>query len=146
MKLAYEDLSEKQKKIEEKMRNYDPNKAQQLERLGMGFDSISSARSGISHSAVSDMKIIEQANPTSSNSVMSSFSRNSDYKDMERDLMMLELGFSSGPPKYKDGPFNKLSHIKDDFSSDDLWDDLDKVEKKQSVIETIPTIDLSGAR
>lgn len=37
MRLAYEDLSIKQKKTEEKIKATDPQKAKQLERLGMGF-------------------------------------------------------------------------------------------------------------
>jgi len=39
MRLAYQDLSQLKKKEEEKLRNVDPKKAQQLERLGMGFAS-----------------------------------------------------------------------------------------------------------
>ncbi|XP_014245018.1 ADP-ribosylation factor GTPase-activating protein 2 [Cimex lectularius] len=58
MRLAYEDLSMKQKKEEEKIRAVDPKKAKQMERLGMGFG----ARSGVSHSALSDMKTIQQEN------------------------------------------------------------------------------------
>lgn len=38
VRLAYQDLSLKAKKEEEKMKNTDPAKAKQLERLGMGFN------------------------------------------------------------------------------------------------------------
>lgn len=37
MRLAYKDLSIQQKKEEEKLKQTDPKKAQQIERLGMGF-------------------------------------------------------------------------------------------------------------
>ena len=37
MRLAYKDLSLESKRQEEKMKNLDPMKAQQLERLGMGM-------------------------------------------------------------------------------------------------------------
>lgn len=37
MRLAYQDLSLQQKKEEEKLKQIDPKKAQQVERLGMGF-------------------------------------------------------------------------------------------------------------
>lgn len=37
MRLAYEDLSIQQKKKEEKLKALDPKKAEQIERLGMGF-------------------------------------------------------------------------------------------------------------
>ncbi|KAK9498053.1 hypothetical protein O3M35_003936 [Rhynocoris fuscipes] len=58
MRLAYEDLSIRQKKEEEKLKAVDPNKAKQMERLGMGF----AQRSGVSHSALNDMKTIQQEN------------------------------------------------------------------------------------
>lgn len=37
MRLAYQDMSLERKKQEEKLKASDPKKAQQLERLGMGF-------------------------------------------------------------------------------------------------------------
>jgi ADP-ribosylation factor GTPase-activating protein 2/3 len=37
MRLAYQDLGIQQKKEEEKMKQTDPKKAKQIERLGMGF-------------------------------------------------------------------------------------------------------------
>lgn len=39
MRLAYQDLSLQQKKEQEKLKHVDPVKAQQIERLGMGFAS-----------------------------------------------------------------------------------------------------------
>jgi ADP-ribosylation factor GTPase-activating protein 2/3 len=39
MRLAYQDLSLQQKKEQEKLKQVDPMKAQQIERLGMGFAS-----------------------------------------------------------------------------------------------------------
>jgi ADP-ribosylation factor GTPase-activating protein 2/3 len=59
VRLAYQDLSVMKQKEEERLkRNMDPNKAKQVERLGMG---INSARRGdVSHSILSDMKTINQ--------------------------------------------------------------------------------------
>lgn len=37
MRLAYKDISLQQKKEEEKLKQTNPQKAQQMERLGMGF-------------------------------------------------------------------------------------------------------------
>lgn len=62
MRLAYQDLSIQQKKQEEKLKQTDPKKAEQVERLGMGFAN----RCGVSHSVLSDMKTIEQENLQSS--------------------------------------------------------------------------------
>ncbi|KAK0158891.1 hypothetical protein PV328_009830 [Microctonus aethiopoides] len=58
-RLAYKyekNLSEHSKMINERTKRMDPNKASQAERLGMGLIS----RSGASHSAFSDMKVITQ--------------------------------------------------------------------------------------
>jgi ADP-ribosylation factor GTPase-activating protein 2/3 len=56
VRLAYQDLSVKQHREEEKLKAIDPNKAKQMERLGMGFNN----RSTISHSAVTDMQTMQQ--------------------------------------------------------------------------------------
>jgi ADP-ribosylation factor GTPase-activating protein 2/3 len=39
MRLAYQDMSLERKKQEDKLKQSDPKKAEQLERLGMGFAS-----------------------------------------------------------------------------------------------------------
>ncbi|KAK9870290.1 hypothetical protein WA026_006377 [Henosepilachna vigintioctopunctata] len=71
-RLAYKDLSTQQQKKEEEVKKYDPKKATQVERLGMGVNS----RTGISHSAVSDMQTIEQENiQATPSSTLTSLSR-----------------------------------------------------------------------
>lgn len=56
VRLAYQDLSMKAQKQEEKMKHIDPAKAKQMERLGMGFN----VRGNVSHSVLTDMKTIAQ--------------------------------------------------------------------------------------
>ncbi|XP_072748311.1 ADP-ribosylation factor GTPase-activating protein 3 isoform X1 [Anoplolepis gracilipes] len=51
-----QNLTQQAKKVEERVKQLDPSKATQAERLGMGFN----ARSGASHSALGDMKTITQ--------------------------------------------------------------------------------------
>ncbi|XP_014211187.1 ADP-ribosylation factor GTPase-activating protein 2 isoform X2 [Copidosoma floridanum] len=51
-----QDLTELAKKIEERTRKLDPRKANQAERLGIGFNT----KRGSSHSAVNDMQVITQ--------------------------------------------------------------------------------------
>ncbi|CAG9831227.1 unnamed protein product [Diabrotica balteata] len=68
VRLAYKDLSLQQQKKEEQLRKEDPKKAAQLERLGMGLG----ARTGVSHSAISDMQTIEQENIKGPNSTVTS--------------------------------------------------------------------------
>uniref|UniRef100_T1PL84 Putative GTPase activating protein for Arf n=1 Tax=Musca domestica TaxID=7370 RepID=T1PL84_MUSDO len=71
MRLAYQDLSLKKSQEEARLKNIDPIKAKQMERLGMGFNLKGSA--DISHSVLSDMETIQQAPaPKSSSSVTSS--------------------------------------------------------------------------
>uniref|UniRef100_A0A182WB15 Arf-GAP domain-containing protein n=1 Tax=Anopheles minimus TaxID=112268 RepID=A0A182WB15_9DIPT len=64
VRLAYQDLSIKQHKEEEKLKATDPNKAKQMERLGMGFG----RGAGVSHSALTDMKTLTQEETTRSGS------------------------------------------------------------------------------
>lgn len=69
VRLAYQDLSMKNKKEEERVKSTDPTKAKQMERLGMG---INTKRSNVSHSAMSDMAIITQESAPKTNSGSSS--------------------------------------------------------------------------
>merc|ERR1712029_794275 len=59
MKLAYQDMSAKTKKAEEQIRKMDSKKADQFERLGMG-QAATKAKSGISHSAMSDVIVQDE--------------------------------------------------------------------------------------
>ena len=120
IKLAYQ---QKQRITENKLKSIDPNKANQLERLGMGSANIGNNRSSsVSHSAFTDMKVIEQVNP-------SSFKRTMNYT---KDSVLDDLEFSSNKSK--------------DFKDDDFWSDngfFDKnSSKKPDVIDSITTIDL----
>lgn len=56
VRLAYQDLSIQKDKEENRLKSVDPNKAKQMERLGMGFGK----RSGVSHSMMTDMTTIDQ--------------------------------------------------------------------------------------
>ncbi|XP_028672756.1 ADP-ribosylation factor GTPase-activating protein 3 isoform X2 [Erpetoichthys calabaricus] len=62
MRLAYHDLEIQRVKDNEKLKNLAGKKKEQAERLGMGFGN----RSGVSHSVVSDMQIIQQDLPSGS--------------------------------------------------------------------------------
>lgn len=55
VRLAYQDLSIKKQKEEDRLKTVDPNKAKQMERLGMGF-----GNRGVSHSMLTDMQTINQ--------------------------------------------------------------------------------------
>ncbi|XP_032671575.1 ADP-ribosylation factor GTPase-activating protein 3 isoform X2 [Odontomachus brunneus] len=84
-RLAYryeQNLSQQAKKVEERAKQFDPSKAGQAERLGMGFN----VRSGASHSALSDMKTITQE--TSSKIITAVEPRSRDVDVIERDLFV----------------------------------------------------------
>lgn len=99
---VYEDMSLAGKREEERMKRVDPKKAQQAERLGMGLG----ARGGASHSMFGEMKTIEQETPLEVKSNRGSNNNNSSFRDeeIEEDFETI-IRFSSGPPKYRDSPF-----------------------------------------
>ncbi|XP_014664191.1 PREDICTED: ADP-ribosylation factor GTPase-activating protein 2-like [Priapulus caudatus] len=99
MRLVYQDISMERKKQEHKMKQTDPKKAEQMERLGMGG---LGAPKGVSHSAISDMKVIEQETPISQQRVAGRSRGRCDSDDQDFEV----LSFSSGPPKYNDNPFS----------------------------------------
>jgi len=66
MRLAYQDIAIQQKKNDQALSKMDPKKAQQMERLGMGFGSGTGFGSTKAHSLVSDMGVIAQEEPNSS--------------------------------------------------------------------------------
>jgi len=66
MRLAYQDLGTQQKKKDETLSKMDPKKAEQMDRLGMGFGPGSGFGGAKSHSLTSDMGVIMQEEPSSS--------------------------------------------------------------------------------
>ncbi|XP_003742094.1 ADP-ribosylation factor GTPase-activating protein 2 [Galendromus occidentalis] len=115
MRLAYQELSEQQKKKEEQFRTLDPKRAEQVERLGMGFVS----GHGVSHSAMSDMTIIsQQEEPEKASKKKSTFFDSSDG-EFEIVNSLKSLGFG-GPPKYCDSPFPKTNK-NGDWEASDEW-------------------------
>lgn len=114
VRLAYQDLSIKQHKEEEKLKAIDPNKAKQMERLGMGFGS----RAGVSHSAMTEMKTLNQESSSSaydkksSSSVLSkAFEPSSDFFDEYATSMY--GGSSSGNNNKNSSSSSSFSSAKD---------------------------------
>ncbi|KAG8197610.1 hypothetical protein JTE90_001542 [Oedothorax gibbosus] len=126
VRLAYKDLSLEQKKTEEKMRQTNPQKAEQLERLGMGFGGRNQGH--VAHSAASEMKLITQDSPSNTQK----------NRDEDRDDDFEFLTFTSGPPKYGDSPFlsRDSSYRLSDFNSKGSWVN-EKIPKKSSTLDDI---------
>lgn len=76
--LAYK--SKNVQKQEEKLRHSDPNKAAQLERLGMGFG-YAKEPSHLSHSASAGLSTVEQVSPKSSSRLKSVLDKYGDQTD-----------------------------------------------------------------
>ncbi|GBN06846.1 ADP-ribosylation factor GTPase-activating protein 2 [Araneus ventricosus] len=133
VRLAYKDLSLEQKKTEEKMRQVNPQKAEQLERLGMGFSGRNVGH--VAHSAASEMKLIAQDTPSSSQK---------NRGDVEPDDDFEFLSFTSGPPKYGDSPFlsRESSYRLNDVTAKGSWVN-EKMEKRSSIDNLLPK-DTSG--
>lgn len=82
-RLAYryeQNLSLQAKKVEERARQLDPSKANQAERLGMGFNT----KSGASHSALNDMSTIVQESSLKTQTSSESRTRNADNDALDR--------------------------------------------------------------
>lgn len=85
-------------KEQEKLRHTDPNKAAQLQRLGMGFGNAKQP-SHLSHSASAGLSTVEQVDPISNSRYKTAFDR-----------------YSNRSPEDEDGYFDRLERC-DDFST-----------------------------
>lgn len=113
VRLAYQDLSIKQHKEEEKLKATDPNKAKQMERLGMGFGS----RAGVSHSAITDMKTLTQDSSSyekkGSASLSKAFEPSSDFFDEYATSMYGSSSSSSGNNNNKNSSSTSMKDYSD---------------------------------
>ncbi|RUS82029.1 hypothetical protein EGW08_010220 [Elysia chlorotica] len=139
MRLAYQDMSLQRKKQEEKLMKNDPKKAEQFERLGMGF----AGNRGISHSALSDMQTISQETPSSrSSSGRRDFDKFGEKpRSSNRDFFDDEFEFISGGGGWSSS-MRKEESRNDEFGSgwgnknkSGGWD-IDRFEDKQSSSES----------
>ncbi|XP_063971176.1 ADP-ribosylation factor GTPase-activating protein 2-like isoform X1 [Lytechinus pictus] len=135
MRLAYKDMSVEMKKQEEKLKKENPNKAKQMERLGMGY----TGRGGVSHSAMNDMQTIEQVNPVKSGGG-SSRSRSRDFFD-DFDSGFSRSSSSSSSRGFKDSSTASFWDDKDDKKTDSSWDIIDKSETRQSSYDSIAPLE-----
>ena len=111
MRLAYQDLGIQQKKKDQALAKMDPKKAEQMERLGMGFGTGGGFGGEKSHSLISDMGMIKQEEPSSArkNQVKTSTKDKffDDFEVVEKD----EAGWGSSSSRVDNicAPSNKSS-------------------------------------
>lgn len=101
LRLAYQDISKQQKREEEKLKQHNPKKLEQMERLGMGFAPISRS-GGVSHSVLNDSQDIQQEVPTNQKESKfgKSFSKNNKSSDLLDDWTLYNEGSSSEDDYY----------------------------------------------
>jgi len=155
MRLAYQDLGLQQKKKEQALSKMDPKKAEQMERLGMGFGSGSGFGAEKSHSLMSDMGIIKQEEPSNSrkpqyqSSTKDKFFDDFEVVENENDDNNSWGGSSSSKIDSICSPSNKSSksaweqdlseNMSKSASKSSSWDnDFDKPKKAASPISSGP--------
>ena len=118
VRLAYKDLSVEQQKREEQLKKIDPRKAEQMERLGMGFHT----KTGVSHSVLNDMQTIEQENLHASPSSLNSLGKlRLTDSDSLFDDFSYGTGFSMNRSSSSGFDLGKDSFYSDTSSSKDNW-------------------------
>lgn len=123
VRLAYQDLSLKKQKEEERIKMLDPNKAKQVERLGMGFN----VRGGVSHSMLTDMQTISQDAAPANMKSSKSFERDRDNNNSSNDMFD---DYSTS--MYSSTSNNTSSSSKQDFR-DAIMMGFEPIESKQNV-------------
>jgi ADP-ribosylation factor GTPase-activating protein 2/3 len=138
LSLAYKELSMDSKKMDEKMKNLDPKKKEQLERLGMG----SSGTRGVSHSAFADMQSITQEAPSGANSRYSGIDRYSSRGSRDRDFDDDFELIRSGPPRFDNAfslkPEDRYSSSSSGGRNNASWDT--STDATENTVEDIPSI------
>lgn len=115
MKLAYKNLDNERKKVEAKIKHSAPEKAEQVERLGMGVG----GRRGISHSIASEMKVITQDNcairGSERNVVSDDFDDDETFFDAPTSFSKMTLHEEEDKWNFVDRP-SRSGLMKDDFN------------------------------
>lgn len=88
---AYESLEVQRRSDEVKLSRLDSKKQEQAERLGMGFG----GRSGLSHSVMEDMQIIQQESPAPSSSSRRVYEEDEEQDDRRFSSRLLDEGAGS---------------------------------------------------
>jgi len=102
LRLAYQDLEVQQKKKDQAMSRMDPKKAQQMERLGMGFGSGTGFGSMKSHSLMSESGVIVQEEPNSAKRAQYQSSTKDTFFDDFEVVEKEDLGWGSSKSRLDD--------------------------------------------
>lgn len=132
VRLAYRDLGADQQKREEQLKKIDPRKAEQMERLGMGFQT----KSGVSHSVLSDMQTIEQENLHTTSTSLSSLGK---LRLVDTDAFFDDFSYGSG------FSMNRNSNSGFDLGKDSFYSDTSSSKDSWVVVDD-PPVEMSKSR
>uniref|UniRef100_A0A8D9FE36 ADP-ribosylation factor GTPase-activating protein 2 n=1 Tax=Cacopsylla melanoneura TaxID=428564 RepID=A0A8D9FE36_9HEMI len=123
LRLAYQDISKQQKREEEKLKAHNPKKAEQMERLGMGFVSMSRP-GGASHSVLNDSEDIQQDIPVTGKETRFSkaFSKSNRSPELDDWTVYNEGGDSSEEDFYSRSKHSSGLKSNSEYKTSSSWD------------------------
>ena len=132
MRLAYQDLEHQQKKKDQAMAKMDPKKAQQMERLGMGFGAGFGGPK--SHSLMSDVGEIVQEEPNGARKASYQTSTKDNFFDDFEVVEKEDLGWGASKSRVDDicAPASGMSSSKSSAWEQDLNENLSKLSTSKS--------------
>ncbi|EFX85179.1 hypothetical protein DAPPUDRAFT_300346 [Daphnia pulex] len=140
LRLAYQDLSLESKKQSERLQKVDPSKAQQVERLGMGILSANTGPRNISHSAMTDMPIIQQDSSAFTSSNTSSVLAAMDRKTYSATEESSNSFYSNAASSFGGGPTSSSSNYGSSTASSKLsgstYGSSSKTKDSQSTVDS----------
>lgn len=131
VRLAYQDLSVKKQKEEERLKSVDPNKAKQMERLGMGFGN----RGGVSHSMMSDMQTINQDQAPVNIKAPSKSDNKSDFFDDYSTSMYNNSSNSSSKQDFRDAMMMGFEPIESKQNIHSMFSPVEEKKPTRNVVE-----------
>lgn len=131
MRLAYQDLENQQKKKDQAMSKMDPKKAEQMERLGMGFGAGFGGPK--SHSLLSDVGVIVQEEPNSARKASYQTSTKDNFFDDFEVVEKEDAGWGNSKSRIDDicAPSSGMNNSKPAWEQD-LNENLSKLSTSKS--------------
>jgi ADP-ribosylation factor GTPase-activating protein 2/3 len=131
VRLAYKDLSLKKQKEEDRLKSLDPNKAKQMERLGMGFGN----RGGVSHSMLTDMQTINQDQAPANIKAPSKSDNKNDFFDDYSTSMYSNSSNSSSKTDFREAMMMGFEPIDSKQNVHSMFSPVEKKEPTRNVVE-----------
>lgn len=131
VRLAYKDLSVQKQKEEDRLKTVDPNKAKQMERLGMGYGN----RGGVSHSMMTDMQTISQDQAPVNIKAPSKSENKSEFFDDYSTSMYSNSSNSSSKQDFRDAMMMGFEPIDTKQNVHSMFSPVEKKEPTRNAVE-----------